>query len=220
MVIRFENMVNGRHITLNDSNYLNPFGETYTISKFRYYITNIKLESVRRTGKESNSYHLIDEAKPGSRNFSCTIKEGEYSSMSFLLGVDSIHNVSGAQTGALDPLNDMFWTWNTGYVMAKLEGISSSSLLRNNIFEYHIGGFKGNNCVLQNIDLRFPSDEKVMVRKGHITEIIIQANINEWWTGSTDLKISTNASITTPGIFARKISANYAKMFVVQKVFN
>ena len=49
---------------------------------------------------------------------------GNYNSLSFLLGVDSMHNVSGAQTGALDPANDMFWTWNSGYVMAKMEGAS------------------------------------------------------------------------------------------------
>jgi hypothetical protein len=32
----------------------------------------------------------------------------------FLLGVDSLKNVSGIQTGALDPAKGMFWTWNTG----------------------------------------------------------------------------------------------------------
>jgi hypothetical protein len=45
----------------------------------------------------------------------------------FLLGVDSARNVSGIQTGALDPARGMFWTWNSGYVMAKIEGSSPSA---------------------------------------------------------------------------------------------
>ncbi len=75
----------------------------------------------------------------------------------FLLGVDSLHNVSGAQTDALDPAKDMFWTWNTGYVMAKLEGNSPSSALVNNKYEFHVGGFSGKYNVLKKIlNLLFP----------------------------------------------------------------
>ena len=46
------------------------------------------------------------------------------------LGVDSLRNVTGVQTGALDPAMDMYWTWNTGYVMAKLEAAAQQALIR------------------------------------------------------------------------------------------
>jgi hypothetical protein len=72
------------------------------------------------------------------------------------LGVDSIRNVSGIQTGALDPLKGMFWTWNSGYVMAKLEGSSESSNSAGNRFTYHIGGFRPGMNVLKTIDLIIP----------------------------------------------------------------
>ncbi|WP_316930094.1 MbnP family protein, partial [Hymenobacter sp. IS2118] len=39
------------------------------------------------------------------------IPVGDYQSVSFTVGVDSARNVAGAQTGALDPNNGMFWTW-------------------------------------------------------------------------------------------------------------
>jgi hypothetical protein len=42
------------------------------------------------------------------------------------VGVDSIHNVSGAQTGAPTGERNVL-DWNSGYVMAKLEGNSSVS---------------------------------------------------------------------------------------------
>lgn len=79
----------------------------------------------------------------------------QYDSITFLIGVDSLHNVSGAQTGALDPVNDMFWTWNSGYVMAKLEGNSSSSPQMNQKFEYHIGGYSGKHNVVKKLSFRF-----------------------------------------------------------------
>jgi hypothetical protein len=151
--LTFVNTVNGSKIVFNDSSYTNSFGEKYTISKLRYYVTNMSLQSGNSGIKEQDSYHLIDESKPGSRVINFLVPEGDYSSIQFLLGVDSLHNVSGAQTGDLDPANDMFWTWNTGYVMAKMEGNSSSSSQVNNKFEFHIGGFSGPFNVLRTVVL-------------------------------------------------------------------
>lgn len=94
---------------------------------------------------ELNSYHLINEEGTASKSFSFFVMPTQYNSLSFLIGVDSLKNVSGAQTGGLDPLNGMFWTWNTGYIMFKMEGNSPSSSVVNNKIEYHIGGFSGAN---------------------------------------------------------------------------
>ena len=38
------------------------------------------------------------------------------------LGVDSVLNYNGVHEGALDPINGMYWTWQTGYIHCKLEG--------------------------------------------------------------------------------------------------
>ena len=139
----FMNNVKGSKIAFNDSTYTNSFGEKYIITKLRYYVTNVSLQNGHNSIKEKNSYHLIDESKTESQVINFSIPEGDYTSLQFLLGVDSLHNVSGAQTDDLDPAKDMFWTWNTGYVMAKMEGNSPSSKLVNNKFEFHIGGFSG-----------------------------------------------------------------------------
>ena len=68
---------------------------------------------------QKNDYHLVNQAIDSSLSFTISLAANKYDSVGFLLGVDSAGNTSGAQTGALDPLNDMFWTWNTGYVMEK-----------------------------------------------------------------------------------------------------
>jgi hypothetical protein len=215
--IIFINNVNGNKIVLNDSTYTNPFGEKYTISKLRYYVTNIELKKANILFKVKNSYHLIDESKTESQLINLTIPEGNYTELQFLLGVDSLRNVSGAQTDDLDPAKDMFWTWNSGYVMAKMEGNSSASKLVNNKFEYHIGGFSGPYNVLKEIHLNFPG-ESFNFDEGKSYSIIIDANINTWWQAVHNIKIAEHATITTPGENAKNMSDNYANMFHIEKI--
>lgn len=213
----FINTVKGNKIVLNDSVYTNPFNETYSVSKLRYYITNVSLQGKDNNFKEQNSYHLIDQSEDKTQSITFSLQPGIYSSVNFLLGVDSLHNVSGAQTYELDPAKDMFWTWNSGYVMAKMEGNSPDSKLVNHKFEFHIGGFSGPYNVLKEIRLSFP-DKQISFNNGKSYTIIINADINTWWKHPHDIKISENANITSPGINAKNISDNYANMFRIEKV--
>ncbi|MEO8112597.1 MAG: MbnP family protein [Ginsengibacter sp.] len=215
--IIFINTINNSRIVLNDSIYTNPFNEKYSISKLRYYISNVCLENASDTFKEHDSYHLIDESKEASQSFSFSVPEGRYNSLQFLIGVDSLHNVSGAQTDALDPANDMFWTWNSGYVMAKMEGNSPASKVVNNKYEFHIGGFSGQSSVLKEVVVNFPPATEVFKAKNTYT-FIIDADINTWWQNPHDIKIADHPVITTPGINAKNISDNYANMFHIEKV--
>jgi MbnP len=217
--IIFVNNVEGKKIALNDSIYINPFGEKYSITKLRYYVTNVGLKNEHTIFREEDSYHLVDESKPESQIINITVPADNYSTLNFLLGVDSLHNVSGAQTGDLDPANDMFWTWNTGYVMAKLEGHSPSSALVNNKFEYHIGGFSGLNNVLKEIHLTFP-ETPIHFQEGKPYVIIINADINAWWQHPHDIKITSHPAITSPGENAKDISDNYAHMFHIEKIIS
>jgi hypothetical protein len=214
--LTFINTVKGSRIVYSDSTYTNSFGERYLVTKLRYYITNISVQKGDKTVNEKNSYHLIDESKTASQVISFSVPQGDYNSLQFLLGVDSLHNVSGAQTGDLDPANDMFWTWNTGYVMAKMEGNSPDSKLVNNKFEFHIGGFSGPYNVLKNIRLTFP--KTFHLTGGTTCKIVINADINYWWQHPHDIKIAEHANITSPGQFARELSDNYANMFHIEKI--
>ena len=135
-----------------------------------------------------------------------------------MVGVDSARNVSGAQTGALDPAKGMFWTWNTGYIMAKLEGNSPAS--PTGIFEYHIGGFKQNESVIKKPVLLFPFGQILDLKPGKSSEMTVTANVNSWFYNPHDIKLNVNPVCTTPGILAQQIAENYSKMFIVDTVIN
>lgn len=213
-------MVNTSPMVLDTPTYTNPFGETYTITKFKYYISNLRLTGDGPTAIEKESYHLVDQVLPGSFTFSFETEENTFSNLYFLIGVDSIRNVSGAQTGALDPLNDMFWTWNSGYVMAKMEGISPQSNQAGNIIEYHIGGFTGGNNVLKGISLALPPGKSVIIKQGQTSEITVEADFNKWWQTPNDVKIAVMPVCTSPGVLAKKVADNYSKMFTITNVVN
>jgi hypothetical protein len=225
--ISFVNTVKGKPLELNTGSYINPFDETYSVSKFKYYISYASLTrgkvvyfTCSYPFAQPECYHLIDESKPDDLHFSFPIAAGNYDALNFMLGVDSLHNVSGAQSGALDPLNDMFWTWNNGYVMAKLEGRSPQSTLVNNKLEFHIGGFMGEHNVLKNITLNFPPGKTLNVQEGKTSEIIIEADIDDWWQQPNDIKIADHAVCSTPGSLAKKIADNYSKMFSIKEIIN
>lgn len=212
--------VAGGKLLHTDSVYVNTFGEQYTVSKFRYYISQIVF-----TGKSPkvkpvtyDTCLLVDEMKPESKQVSLYVPAGSYDTISFLLGVDSIRNTSGAQSGALDPLMDMFWTWNTGYVMAKLEGTSPVSKLPRHMFEYHIGGFSGTHNVLKTINLPAPQKNVILTSGKQKKEIVIEVNVNSWFSGMHDLKIASQPACSSIGELAQKYADNYSQMFHIRSV--
>ena len=220
VTVIFKNLVNNNPIVLYDSSYTNPFGENYVISKFKYYISAVTLYASRKSSKEKNSYHLINQAVDSSLYFSISLPENNYDSIGFLLGVDSARNTAGAQTGALDPLNDMFWTWHTGYVMEKLEGTSPQSNAVNNKMEYHLGGFSGENNVLNYITLRFPGNKKLIIKKGKTSSIVMEVDVNKFWNTGKEIKICTTQVCTSPGLLAKQMAGNFSRLFTISEVIS
>jgi len=63
-------------------------------------------------------------------------------------------NTSGALSGVLDPSNGMFWSWQSGYINFKIEGISPSCDTRKNKFQFHIGGYQEPHTTLRRLSFR------------------------------------------------------------------
>ena len=212
--VRFVNMANGKVITLRDSIYKNAFGEEYSVSKLKYYISNVLIPGSGQL-TEKDDYHLIN-AEEAVNSFEITMNAGDYKKIQFLVGVDSIRNCSGAQTGALDPMNDMFWTWNTGYIMFKLEGTSASSTADLHRIEHHIGGYKGLNNVATPTDVNF--DTAFSIRENTVTEVVIEMNLDHYWKSASEIKISETPMWMTMGGMAKKIASNFSSLFSVMYI--
>lgn len=211
--IQFRNTIGDKTLQLGET-YKTSLGEDVIINRFKYYVSNIHLiDSSGKSVSVSNDYFLVDEADSLSKTIVITAPTKQIAAIEFLLGVDSIKNVSGVQTGALDPMNGMFWTWNSGYIMAKLEGISSAAKVPGNLFSQHVGGFKNGENVVKKILLtvdRRPSTE--------VRNLVIAADINKWFQSVHNIKIAEHPICHSPGSLAMQIADNYATMFKIVSV--
>jgi hypothetical protein len=215
--LTFINVVNGAELNLNTPGYTNAAGEAFTVSAFKYYISNITLTTMSNQEVALPAeYYLIDAAVPASRIIQVPAPKGEYRSISFLLGVDSVRNVSGAQTGALDPVNGMFWSWNSGYIMAKMEGTSPASTAAGQALTFHIGGFKGRYNAVQRI--RLVSPISLSVSADRKPEVELKADLYTWFSTPNPVKFQELSTVHVPGEEAWKVSVNYSNMFRITSV--
>ena len=199
-------------LSLNNQWYINENGDSFTVSKFNYYISNIILTGPNGASyTESNSYHLLQQSDLTSLTFDMTdIPATTYDSVSFLVGVDELHNTSGAQTGALDPLNAMFWDWNTGYIMLKLEGHSPQAPGGN--IAFHCGGFTGRNSAIRYYKLPLTP---ITVSANGTPHVHVKADVLAMFKSPNKIDFSTLSVVTTAGDDVKKLADNYANMFTI-----
>jgi hypothetical protein len=104
--------------------FVTRFGDSVQITAFRFYISGFSVDYADgSSARETDSYHLADAFDPATLQFDLSgAQAGAVTGIRFNIGVDSAKSVSGVFGGDLDPVNGMYWAWNSGYIDAKLEG--------------------------------------------------------------------------------------------------
>jgi hypothetical protein len=224
LVLKFKPVVQFDSVPLVlGQTYSNFFKEQFTPTAFKFYIHGIELineDSNKVFRIPADQYFLVDFSDSASTEVQVAILPYSYNKIAFTIGVDSARNVSGAQTGALDPAKGMFWTWTTGYIMAKLEGTSPASKEPGNKFEYHIGGFTGVDNVVSKVTLLYPFGQSIDLKPGESTTLEITADAYDWFYNPHDIRLNTNPVISTPGLLSTMVAENYRKMFTVDSIIN
>ena len=219
--VEFDNIAGGADLQLNTGEYANAEGETFKVSKLKYYVSNFiltKNDGTFFTVPQDSCYFLIDEADATTHSPVVKIPEGEYKTLSCLVGVDSLKSTKdiSQRTGVLDPVEagaDMYWGWNSGYIFFKMEGTSPQSQMG---FMYHIGGFGGyqsptiNNIKTIVLDLR--ERGTAQVKAGKETNIHLMVDVLKMFNGSPNISISSNGMVMFSP-FSTNIANNYAAMF-------
>lgn len=213
----FRATANGETLVPETKWYTNSSLDSFTVTKFNYYISNIKLIGANGTVyAEPESYHLIQHVEGNERFTISDLAPGTYTAMEFMIGVDSIRNVSGAQTGALDVANQMFWDWDTGYIFYKLEGeFNTVSKPFRDMYAIHIGGFSGPLSCLRSGRLVFP---QALVADGGKSTVRISAAAEEVFDSPEKIGFDDYYPVSDRTFFS--LSLNYTNMFSVESVEN
>jgi hypothetical protein len=238
VVIKFDNRFGTTKLLLDGTEYQNALGETLVISRFDYYISNIKLQRLDGsfyTVPQDSSYFLVREEQLSSQRITLrNVPLGEYKSISFTIGVDSLRSTMplAQRTGMLDPgtsAADMYWTWNSGYIFVKMEGSSPaiaadpSTGKRN--FWFHIGGFGGyKQRTINNLrQVTLPVSEgtlSVTSRQTRASSFHIIANAAKMLEGVQKVSLAKNPVVMF-NPFSSTLADNYAAgMFNLSHVEN
>lgn len=222
--VEFDNIAGDENLMLNSGSYINASNESFHITKLKYYVSNFaftKTDGTVYTIPQNESYFLIDESDGSEHLAEFEIPEGEYKTLSFMIGVDSLRSTMDIadRTGVLDPTaagGDMYWSWNSGYIFLKLEGSSPASTETGNVFMYHIGGFGGydaptiNNIRTVTLDLSARGNPQV--KNGKKTNVHLMADIMKLFDNDTPISIAAHSSVMS-GDFSAVIANNYMHMF-------
>lgn len=200
--------------------YQNESGEIYTVQKFMYYIHSISFQTIdgRWRTVSPKEHFLVDFRNASSQLQEFPLQAGQYKQLRFIIGVDSSRNFSGAQTGPLDPLNGMFWAWSSGYVFAKLEGLSPDSRGPRQEFTYHIGGYKPPYVAFRTITLNLAMGGMLSIEKGNTRTLRMKADVSKWFDNQHTIRIATQYASHSPGAFAVLVADNYAGMFSLSRI--
>lgn len=222
--IEFDNIIGGADLQLNTGSYTNAVGENFTVTKLKYFVSNFALTNTDGrvyTVPQDSCYFLIDESNKATQQPVLKLPEGEYKTLTFTVGVDSLRNTMdiSKRTGTLDPATtaaEMYWGWNSGYIFYKFEGTSPASKSAGNVFMYHVGGFGGyssptpNNIKVFTLDLTARGMAKVKL--GKQTNIHLFVDVLKGLNGPTNMSFAT-ISMMHSALAAVPLANNYTQMF-------
>lgn len=201
--------------------YRNAAQDSFMIQKWQFYLSNFVFHTANGGQfKVSESYYLMDAFDETRHTIKLKgLPSGDYVGISFIAGIDSTRNVSGAQTGDLQQTYGMFWSWNQGYIFSKLEGEYKNvqqPQLQN--FSHHVGGFlEPYNCI-ESVSLNFAATP-LKVTSSSQNVIDLKADLDLYFNGSNTIDLTTYQSVTG-GRNGKNISTNYKSMYAVTLVKN
>lgn len=233
--IEFDNIVGEETFGLAPRTYTNAKGEEFSIKLLQYFISNIKLYT--ESGEEyivpqEESYFLVQGSDRDTRFTKVTVPEGDYSRVSFVLGVDSVRNTMPVdqRPGVLsfDPAHGhegggMYWGWNSGYIFFKFEGTcdlisddQQGDPTGNKQFKYHIGGFGGYSAPTLNnikeITVELNRAGIAQVREGLRSNVHLFVDVMKVFDGQHSFSIPQHPNVMFSD-YSVNIANNFKEMF-------
>lgn len=226
----FDNGVNGDALVLGSA-YTNSNGETLTINRFNYIVSNIVLvkdDGTEFTYPKNDSYFIISEETGAFTAHLEHIPAGDYKQIKFGLGVDQQRYLEGETAQQefwnLASSSNMVWTWSTGYRFINFEGTFTSASNANPLnFQIHQGSNSATDNYRQ-ITLSLPTTARVRTTEMPNIHLVADANAIADGTNKVILHDNINTAGTNASIMGGEnlinIATNTMNMFIVDHVHN
>ncbi|HRK28055.1 MAG TPA: hypothetical protein PK239_12310 [Chitinophagales bacterium] len=143
LTFKVKPLVNGQPFQLNQA-YLSPQNQRFMYEKFTFYLSHVTLVAPDGTEQPVSEVMWYDLSNP--ETVKLKVPDGNYTTLKFSIGLDSIMNASDPATFAeghpLSYSQNNYWSWATKYIFAKLEGRcdnNPNSAEWETAFLYHLG---------------------------------------------------------------------------------
>lgn len=206
--LKFEIYFGKEKLELNKFYFSEALNDSISISSFKCYISNISIKDAKGKSKRpKKEHHLLNPENPGTLTIPMNTQL-HATAITCDIGIDSVTNSKALLSGDLDPLNGMYWTWQSGFINWKIEGSSPHLTTRNHHFQYHIGGFSAPFNTLQHLTLRV--DEAS-------TEHRIVIDLKPFFESAG---IFNTPEIMSPGLKAVALATIFSTLFSIQHAGN
>ena len=216
--LNFDHQIADKALTINDLWYDCAAGHKYQVSRLKYYASNFNLHAADGSVFELKQVHYRDVENQDTRSFSLgEVPPDDYTSLSFIFGLDETTNVDGGLPNTTTNIN-MEWPLpgDQGYHYMKFEGRWDSlgtGVLKN--FNLHTGA-TGNNQNYVNITVPF---DHTMNINGGTWNINLVMDMNEWLQNPNVYDFETFGSMIMANQNAQLVlKQNGVDVFTVESV--
>lgn len=211
----FNHLVDGQPLALGQE-YVSPSGARYKFTNVQFYLCKFNFTGTDQSDSLPDRYLLIgnetDTVPLGN------LKAGNYTSLDFMVGVDSVNNHADPSTWpsahALSSNQERFrhWGWDTGYLFAVIEGYVDTSATGNGPldkgFNFHIGTDK----LIQQVSFT----KNFTISGDHATYLALNIDYQRLFD-NIDLRSEyTTHSLGSQRPLAIRFAENYQSAFAIQ----
>lgn len=205
IVLSFNAMLNGKTLVLKQGQYyyLNE-SDSVTLNNFKFYIGEIQLINEDKVVyQDKGQYYLMNLLDSGQNSIPLSPPQScSFNRIRFFLGTDSLLNSAGVMGGDLDPVQGMYWIWQSGYINFKIEGNCNLSPAPRQEFIFHVGGFQSPFGTYRTLEFNCDPKEKLNVR----------FDLSKW---IMSCGLEKRAYLMSPGINAKELSQLAANCFSI-----
>lgn len=213
----FDHEVQGKSLEFNQFDYLSPAGHPYSVTRLKYYISEMELTEENGTIVSLPGVHYREVGVPETEQVTyIEIPQGKYTKLDFIYGLDEVTNVDGGLPNTTTNIN-MEWPipGDQGYHYMKFEGkydSLASGIIKN--FNLHTGATKGNQNYLR---ISMPLNSFNLVDENW--EIKLMMDLNEWMQNPMVYDFETFGPMIMANQNAQDIlKANGVSVFSVESV--
>ncbi len=199
--VKFVNVVGSADLKLNTDKYTNANGDTFSVSMFRYYVSNVKLrrKSDQTWVKLPVTYNLIEEGVKSEFSFS-NVASADYDKIQYVVGIDSATNFGSNFNEDLNMAKGMYWVGSKEFVFLKMEGKTP----QNSALIFHVAELKNLKTIEIGLNKAF--------KGGATTVLNIITDLYKMFDSPNkiDFKLTNKVMM---GTSSSNIADNYSNMF-------